>query len=398
MRNPWMQFRAVALAMTVSISGVSAAETVAIVSTLPRTGSANIQSATMVNGIQLALEEAKHQAGPFQVVYHDWDDASPEKGQWDPALEAANADKAINDPDVMVVIGPYNSGAAKISMPNLNAAGLAQISPANTWPVLTKPVICEGNEPDIYRPSGQISYFRVVPADDLQGEMGAVWAQQMGAKKAFILHDRELYGQGLAKMFRRAADKLGLAIVGFEGIDGKAGNYRSLVTKIRQQNPEVVYFGGTTETGAGQLAKDLAAAGVKAKLIMPDGCFNRALIESAGAANLDGRVFLTFGGVPPERLTGRGKAFVEAYRAKFNAEPEAYSAYAYECAKVALDAIARAGKKDRAAVRAALIATKDFQGALGTWSFDANGDISLTVMSGNTVANGAFSFVKLLER
>jgi branched-chain amino acid transport system substrate-binding protein len=373
-----------------------AADNVTIVSNLPRTGSANVQSATMVNGIMLALEEAKYQAGPFTVTYRDWDDASPEKGQWDPALEAANADKAIADPDVMVMIGPYNSGAAKISMPKLNQAGLAQISPSTTWPGLTKPGVGESNEPAIYRPSGAVSFFRVVPADDLQGAVGAEWAKDMGATRAFVLHDRELYGQGLAKMFRKTAERIKLDVVGYEGIDGKAANYRSLMTKIRMSRAEVVYFGGTTESGVGQLAKDLAANNVNAKLIVPDGCFNHALFESASPAALNGRIFLTFGGVPPERLTGRGQAFVTAYRARFHAEPEAYSVYAYECARVALDAIARAGRKDRAAVRAALAATHDFDGALGHWSFDANGDISLTVLSGNTVKDGQFSFVKLL--
>jgi branched-chain amino acid transport system substrate-binding protein len=386
------------LILLVLAASAFSAETVTIVSSLPRTGSANTQSSTMVNGIRLAIEEAGGRAGPFTVTYEDWDDASPEKGQWDPALEAANADKAVRNPDVMVYLGPYNSGAAKISAPKLNQAGLAQISPSITWPGLTKPGVGESNEPEVYRPGGRITLFRVVPADDIQGEMGARWAKQMGCTTVFILHDRELYGQGLAKMFRKASEPQGLTVVGYEGIDGKAGNYRSLVTKIRQHRPDLVYFGGTTESGAGQLAKDLAAAGVSAKLMMPDGCLNRALIDSAGIANLDGRVFLTFGGVPVENQTGRGKVFVDAYRARFKSEPEAYAIYAYECAKVALDAITRAGRKDRAAVLAAVAATRDFHGALGQWSFDVQGDITLATMSGNTVSKGGFTFVTLLER
>jgi branched-chain amino acid transport system substrate-binding protein len=376
--------------------------TITLVSSLPRTGSANAQTTTMVNGIRLAMEEAGGTialgGATYALAYEDWDDASPERGQWDPAVESANADKAIRNPDVMAYLGTYNSGAAKIAMPKLNQAGLAMISPANTWPGLTKPGVGEANEPAVYRPSGAITYFRVVPADDIQGEVGAQWAKEMGAAKVFVLHDRELYGQGLAKMFKRSADKLGLQLVGFEGIDGKAANYKSLVTKIRQSGAELVYFGGTTQTNAGQIAKDLVGGGLAVKFMVPDGCFEKAFIDAAGAANLEGRAFITFGGVPPEQQTGRGKAFVEAYRAKFKAEPEGYSVYAYECAKVALDALKRAGKKDRAAVCAALAATRDYDGALGTWSFDANGDTTLKLMSGNTVKSGEFSFVKLLGK
>ncbi len=371
-------------------------KTIKIVSSLPRTGSSNVQTTTIVNGIKLALEEVGWKVGDFNIVYEDWDDASPERGQWDPAVEAANADKAIKDPDVMAYIGPYNSGAAKISTPKLNQASLAVVSPAATWPGLTKPGVGEPNEPQVYRPSGTVNFFRVVPADDIQGVVGARWASDLGAKKVFIIHDRELYGKGIAEMFRKAAPKHGLEIVGFEGIDPKASNYKSLVVKIRQQNPELVYFGGTSQSNAGQLAKDIVAGGLNVKLMVPDGCFESSFIESAGKENLEGRTYLTFGGLPPDQLTGKGREFFEKYKKTYQSDPEAYSAYGYETAKVVLEAIRRAGKKDRNAIRKAIAETKDYEGALGKWSFDSNGDTTLTTMSGNTVKNGQFEFVKVL--
>jgi branched-chain amino acid transport system substrate-binding protein len=100
--------------------------------------------------------------------------------------------------------------------------------------------------------------------------------------------------------------------------------------------------------------------------------------------------------VPPSELTGKGKEFFEKFKAKFGGEPEGYAVYGYDAAKAIIAAIERAGKKDRAAVVEQLAATKDFSGALGTWSFDANGDTTLTTMSGSTVENGKFKFVKLL--
>jgi branched-chain amino acid transport system substrate-binding protein len=375
-------------------------QVITLVSSFPRTGSANAQSTTMANAIRLALAEAgdKLQVGTttYRLTYEDWDDATANRGAWDAAVETANANNAINNPDVMVYIGTYDSGAAKVVMPMLNTASMPMISPANTWPGLTKPGIGAANEPDTYRPSGHITYFRVVPADDIQGEVAAKWAASMGVTSVFILHNRELYGQGLAKMFKLNADKLGLQVVGFEGIDGHASNYKSLVTKIRQSGAQLVYFGGTTQTNAGQIAKDLVGGGLDVKFMVPDGCFEKAFISAAGPACLEGRTFITFGGVPPQQQTGRGKVFVDQYIATYHANPEGYAIYAYECAKVALDAMQRAGRKDRAAICAALAATKDFHGALGTWSFDANGDTTLKVMSGNTVTNGDFAFVKLL--
>lgn len=373
-------------------------QVIKIVSSLPRTGSANAQTTTLVNGMRMAIEEVGGKVGDFTIVYEDWDDASPQRGNWDPAVEAANADKAIKDEDVMVYLGTYNSGAAKVAMPKLNEAGLVMISPANTWPGLTKPGVGEPNEPMVYRPSGSLNFCRVVPADDIQGVVAAEWARDMGAKTVFVLHDRELYGKGIAGIFKQHAEKIGLKVAGYEGIDARAANYRSLVTKIRQNRPDLVYFGGTTQTNAGQIAKDLVAGGLNVKFMVPDGCFENAFIASAGASNVNERAYITFGGVPAKELTGKGKEFYENYKKRYDSEPEGYAVYGYEAAKVALDGIRRAGKKDRDAIREAVMSTKDFSGALGVWSFDANGDTTLKTMSGNTVKDGEFAFVKVLGR
>ena len=370
--------------------------TIKIVSSMPRTGSANAQTTTTVNGIKMAIEERGGKVGNFDIVFEDWDDASAKKGDWDPEVEAANANKAVQDADVMVYLGTYNSGAAKISMPILNKAGITMISPANTYTGLTKPGKGEAGEPEAYRPSGEINYFRVVPADDIQGRVAAEWMQKMGAKSVYILDDRGLYGKGIADVFETTLPSVGIKSLGREGIDPKAQEYKSLLTKIQEKNPDWVYFGGTTQTNAGQLVKDAVAVGLKARFMMPDGCFEEAFIKAAGPENANERAHLTFGGLPPEKLTGKGAEFVKAYKAKFNGNPEGYAVYGYTAAKVALDAIERAGHKDRTAIRAAVMATDEKDGVLGTWKFDENGDTTSTTMSGNVVSGGTFEFVTVL--
>lgn len=377
--------------------GPVCADVVKLVSSLPQTGSSAQQSQSTINGIQMAIDEVGGKVAGFDVVLEPMDDASPERGAWDPALEAANADKAIRDLDVVAYIGTLNSGSAKISMPKLNAAGLAMVSPANTWPGLTKPGVGEANEPAVYRPSGKVTFFRVMPADDLQGKVAAEWAKELGAKKVFLLHDKELYGKGIATIFQKTAESIGLPVAGFEGIDPRASNYRAIVTKIRQTGADLVFYGGTVQSNAGQLVKDLRTGGLKTcKFMVPDACFERSFIEAAGPQNVNNDTYITFGGVPPAQLTGKGKAFYEAYKAKYGNEPEGYAVYGYEAAKVVLTAVERAGSKDRAAIIEQIAAIRDFDGALGKWSFDANGDTTLTTMSGNTVENGEFKYVKLL--
>lgn len=369
---------------------------VRIVSSLPRTGSAKGQTDTMVNGIRMAIDEAGGEVLGLKIEYLDLDDATAGAGQWTPDQETANADKASADPDVMVYIGTYNSGAAKISMPILNKAGILMVSPANTWPGLTKPGIGDPGEPEIYFPSGKRNYVRVVPADDLQGSLAADWAKEMGVKKIFIIDDSEVYGKGLADMFEARCQEIELEVLGRQTIDKSSQEFKTLMTTIKAKKPDLIYFGGTTQTKGGQIAKDMASVGLDAKMMAPDGCFESAFIESAGADVLEGRVFITFGGLPADQLKGDGAKFVENYRAKYSAEPEGYAVYGYEAGKLAIDAIRRAGKKDRAAIVDAAFGTKNFEGALGRWSLDENGDTTLKTISGNTVENGKFKFVKIL--
>jgi branched-subunit amino acid ABC-type transport system permease component/ABC-type branched-subunit amino acid transport system substrate-binding protein len=298
----------------------------------------------------------------------------------------------------MVYIGTYNSGAAKVSMPILNQAGLLMISPANTSPGLTKTGLGEPGEPEVYFPSGKRNYVRVVPADDLQGTLAADWAFEMGVKSVYIIDDTEVYGKGIANMFEERCEELSIRVLGHESIDANSQEFKSLMTTIKSKQPDLIYFGGTTQTKGGQLAKDMVTVGVNAKLMAPDGCFEESFIQSAGEAALNDRCFITFGGLPPESLTGKGAEFAKKYQAKHGVIPQAYAIYGYEAANVALEAIRRANKKDRAAIVDAAFKIKDFDGALGKWSFDANGDTSLTTISGNKVSHGKFEFVKLLEK
>lgn len=364
------------------------------------TGSSLGQSQTIVNGIQQVVDENKSTAcdGKVKIEYEVMDDATAAAGKWDPAQVTSNANKAVADPSVVALIGHYNSGAAKLSIPILNQANLVMVSPANTYPGLTKPGLGEPNEPAVYYPNGKRNYSRVVPADDLQGSAGANWAKSLGVKKVYILDDQELYGKGLADIFEASAKKLGIEVLGHEGIDAKASDYRALMTKIKALGPDLIYYGGITQNNGGQLIKDARNVGMTAdqvKIMGPDGTFEQALIDAAGK-DAEG-YYATFGGIPGAELTGAGKTWYENYKAKYNAEPEAYAAYGYEAAKVIYDAINQVCKNDRVAIRDAVMGTKDFKGVLGTWSFDSNGDTSLSTMSGNVVKNGKFEFATVLK-
>jgi branched-chain amino acid transport system substrate-binding protein len=125
-------------------------------------------------GIQLAFDEGGNQVGSTQIDLVFLDDGN-EVGQWEPKKEVENAQKAT-DESAVAYIRPYNSGAAKVSIPILNRAGMLQISPSATWPGLTKPGFAQG-EPGIFYPTAQRTFFRTISTDEAQAPAAALWAR-----------------------------------------------------------------------------------------------------------------------------------------------------------------------------------------------------------------------------
>jgi branched-chain amino acid transport system substrate-binding protein len=369
--------------------GTTEATTVKIYSSLPLTGSSAGQTTTVVNAIQLALEQQTKDGvvcdGKIKIEYESLDDATAAAGKWDAAKEQENANKAVADPNTVAYIGTFNSGAARVSIPILNQAGIAMISPANTADDLTA-----GADTAQYYPTGKRTYMRVVARDAFQGAFGAKWAAKLGAKSVYILDDTEVYGKGVADQFESNLAANGLTLVGRDGIDGKAADYKALATKVKDANPDLIYFGGITQNGAGQLLKDIRAAGITVPFMGPDGILESAFVEAAGADVAEG-VYGTIAGSPRALLPEKGKKFFEDYKAKYNSEPEAYAIYGYEAASVVISVIGKVCAKDKAAILDAMFTTKDFNGVLGTWSFDANGDTTLYSMLGNIVKGGAWT-------
>ena len=383
--------------------GGDEALTAKIVSDLPRQGANRAQTTTMVNAINLAIEERDGKAGDINIEYEGLDDATAQAGQWDAAKCAENAQSAAQDDQIIGWIGPFNSGCAAVEIPILNEAGLAMISPANTYTGLTKPTP-DKSEPDKYYPTGERNYSRVIVTDVQQGQAGASFMADEGVQTVFILDDRETYGKGVADEFQGAAQDLGIEVIGREGIDGSAPNYRSLMNKIAAADPDAIYFGGIIENNAAQLIKDKVGAGMSNEDVIfvgPDGIFVDELI-SQGGDSVEG-IYTSFGGIPPEKLGGAGQEFIDKYEENYDDDVQPYTAYAYEAANVMLDAIERASKDaggdvpDRQAVVEQVLATKNYDGVLGTWSFDEDGDTSLTKLSIQEIEDGEFKLNRVLD-
>ncbi|MBI3325358.1 MAG: branched-chain amino acid ABC transporter substrate-binding protein, partial [Nitrospinae bacterium] len=299
----------------------------------PMQGAMIPEGTAMKRAVDLAVEHAGGMLAGYKIEVVNLDDASPVTGSWDGTIEAENAQKAVADRDAMVYLATYNSGAAKVSMPITNKAGMAQVTPANTYPGLSKPGHAPG-EPGIYRPTGRVNYFRAHPADDIQGAAAARWAQCLGFKRAFILDDRQLYGKGIADVFEKKAKALGIHIVGHEGVESVDIDFRALLTKVKAAKADLVYGGFVIDSGGPQVVQQMKALGLfdaGAKFMGPDGLYSPSLVEQSTPAAVNTNVYVTFSGLPPDRLpTQAGKRFYADYKKKYNAEPIGWAMYAYQ--------------------------------------------------------------------
>lgn len=376
--------------------------TVQIWSELPRQGSSQGQTDQIVNAMKFAIEKRGGKVDGWTIEYQDRDDSTAQAGKWTPEQATALATEASQTANLVGYLGTFNSGAAKIVIPILCKAGIAMLSPANTYPGLTKPGKGEPNEPDVYYQGCTRNYFRVIPADDLQGDVAANYAKELGATKVYVVDDTEIYGKGVADVFDASATALGLTVLGHDQAPGTSTDFKALAAKIAAAGPDLVYYGGITQNNAGQLWKDIKEQLPNVKMMGPDGIYESSFLDAAGTA-AEG-TYLTFGGTTADQYTGAAATFRDEFVAKYPGSTlEVYTIYGYEAATVMLAAIetaSKAGAKTPAELRAgvlkALAETKDFAGVLGTWSFDANGDTSNKLFSVSQVVNGEFKFVKVL--
>jgi branched-chain amino acid transport system substrate-binding protein len=175
-----------------------------------------------------------------------------------------------------------------------------------------------------------------------------------------------------------------------------------LMEKIAQLSPDAIYFGGIAAENAGQLVKDKVGAGMSNEDVIfmgPDGINDQAFIDAAGDEG-DG-TYVTYGSLFPSELPEKGQEFVRQYTDRFGSGAKPYTANGYEAANVLLDAIDRAYQNDgevtRKGVVRELLATQNYDGVLGTWSFDEDGDATLTKVSVEKVENGKFEFYRTID-
>jgi branched-chain amino acid transport system substrate-binding protein len=366
-------------------------DTLTVFSSLPLQGPEAARAKSILSAEKLALKQAGGKAGNFKVNFSFLSDAAPNDGKpgWNPDQVADNARKAVEDLRTIAYVGDLEPGASAVSIPITNEAGFAQVSPGSTSVGLTKRVPgAEKGEPDKYYPSGERNFVRVVPADDVEASGAAQWARKLGARTVFVLGDRSVEGDGLAELFRVAAEARGSRVAGEDRMDPRAKDYRDIADEVAKAAPDAVFFGGGVDSNAAALWSALNRAVPDAKLIGTHDLLARSFYGDLGGA--ERQTYLTSVAQDPSLLPPRGQRFVRDYRSEYGSEPDPFAAYGYTAMSLLLDAIRRAGGAggDRERIIRELFDTDDYAGIVGTFSIDDNGDTDLTQLSGYRVRGG----------
>ena len=266
------------------------------------------------------------------------------------ADEAANAvTKLISQNNVIAVLGEVASSNSLAAAPICQQNKVPMITPSSTNPTVTE----KGDY-----------IFRMCFLDSYQGAaMAHYLREQLNIKKAAVLTDvKSDYSTGLAKFFSDAFKAAGGQIVAEQSYAKGDSDFRSKLTAIKSSNPEVIFVPGYYND-IGQIAIQARDLGMQMPLAGGDGWESPKLIE-IGGKSLEGCFYSNhyFPGDPTPIV----RDFVEKYKERYGATPDALAALAYDAARVLADSIKRAGSTDGPKLREAIAATTGFPGVTGT--------------------------------
>lgn len=277
----------------------------------------------------------------------------------DPAESAVVAQNAV-DQEAIAVIGPLTSGNTNAALPVYEKESMPLISSSATLPDLTD--------------AGHENFFRTCIRDDIQGMVLGEWTVELGFKKVVVMDDKGDYAVGLADITEKTIKDKGVETLREHTTEG-AVDFSAQINNIRKFGADVVDFTGYHRE-AGLLTKQLAEAGLGDIQIMGgDGIKSEEIFKEAGGDNAEG-MLCTFGldqGAMPGYDDFKSK--YEDQTGKEGTGP--YAENTYDAIGILIEAIKEAKSIDGKEIIDALHEV-EYDGVLGTFSFDDKGDIDIS--------------------
>ncbi|NKL21258.1 branched-chain amino acid ABC transporter substrate-binding protein [Rhizobium leguminosarum] len=298
-----------------------------------------------------------------------------EDDQCDPKQAVSVANRIVAS-GINFVDGHACSGSSIPASAVYAENGALMMSPASSNPVMT----------DDAAAKGWTNIMRLYTRDDAQGAFIGPWiAKQYAGKKVAILHDKTAYGQGIANAVQASINENGLKETLYEGINPGEKDYNALVTKLKDEKVDVVYFGGY-HPEAGLILRQAAEQSYKFQLIMPDSIASPEFWQVAGPAG-EGTLFV-FPSDPQAKP--EAKEAVEKIQSG-GFKPEGFTLFSYAVIQAFAQGIERAGSDDPTKVAEALKNGQPIETVVGTVTFDEKGDLKNAGYDINHWSNGNYA-------
>jgi len=308
------------------------------------------------DGLLTAVDLANRRAGlPFRLRIVAADD------QGSAAQGPAAAQRLIDNPSVLGVVGPVFSGTARSSEPLYSRAGLLSVSPSATSPSLT----------DL----GFTTFYRLMAPDTVQGAGAAEYLSRvLHTNRVFSLDDRSEYGRGLSGVLEGALSDHGVTVI-HDGVEPTT-DYAAEAAKIIQAHPDALYYAGYYSELA-PLARALRSKGFTGTIVSGDGANDDQLIRQAGAGNAEG-ILLTCACRDAGRDPGAAGFAAEYRSVNSGIRPGTYSAEAYDATNAIIDVLRRLGPGATRRAVAANFGAVDLPGVTKRIRFRGDGDVDST--------------------
>jgi len=362
MNAKWLSLFVVAILVVGLVAGCggSASKDIKIGVVYELTGNTASFGTAAANGAKLAFKEINANGGvlgkQIQIAVAD------NKGE---PSESSNAmTKVISQDKVIAVTGFTTSSNGIAGSTVAEANKIPFVAAATTNPKVT-----------LDENTGKVKNytFRVCFIDPFQGTVGANFVlNSLKAKNAAVMIDNSSdYSKGLSKFFKDAFTKGGGSIAIEEAYLQNDQDFKTLLTKIKATNPDVIYVPGYYGE-VGKIIKQAREIGIIVPFVGGDGWDSPKLAEIGGPDALNNTYFTNHYSV--EDNSPKSKAFLDAFQKEYGQVPDAMAVLGYDAAYALVDAIKRANSTDSEKIREALANTKDFQGVTGSLTLNDNHD------------------------
>ncbi len=315
------------------------------------TGAGAAYGEAITNGFNLAVKEINAQGDVnIELVVED------SAGKQEQALSAGQ--KLMSDDEIVALLGPTLSTEFNVVAPEADLNGISIIGTSTT---------AEGI-PQI----GDYVFRNSIPeALAIPAAMEKLISKIDAKKVAIIYGNDDVFTKSGFDTMKKEAEEMGLEIVTIETFQKGQSDYNAQLTKIKSLNPDFILASALYNEGA-VIMDQARKMGITIPFVGGNGFNSPQVIEIAGEA-ANGLVVATpwFGESTDQKVVD----FNAKYEAEYGKLPDQFAAQAYDAMYIYAEALKKAGEADRELFREALAETKDFEGILGNFSFDEEGDV-----------------------